>query len=186
MKLLDVEAVLDREADIQHTESDAEREVLHELDDKTTSYAILSHRWGVDSEVTHKEMTGLMKMEEREKERDQEAHRLPEDYREFSELSEAINSMYRWYQNAQVCYAYLNDVDETVFPTKQDNSKFDQSNGWPEWFMRGWTLQELIAPKQIEFFNKDWVFIGNKWRLAPMLENITGIPVRNFEGWPGA
>src|SRR6266516_4759294 len=27
-----------------------------------------------------------------------------------SELSEAINSMYQWYQNAQVCYAYLTDV----------------------------------------------------------------------------
>ncbi|KAI6135427.1 heterokaryon incompatibility protein-domain-containing protein, partial [Pisolithus croceorrhizus] len=199
MKLLIVKAVLDREADIQHTGSDAEREVLQELDDKTTSYAIVSHRWGVDSEVTYKEMTGLMKMEERRrneirkrtgyqkiiescKQAKQDGYEwlwidtCCIDKRSSSELSEAINSMYRWYQNAQVCYAYLNDVDETVFPTKQDNSKFDQSNGWPEWFMRGWTLQELIAPKQIEFFNKDWVFIGNKWRLAPMLENITGIP----------
>ncbi|KAI6095830.1 hypothetical protein EDD16DRAFT_717559 [Pisolithus croceorrhizus] len=84
--------------------------------------------------------------------------------------------MYRWYQNAQVCYAYLNDVRESVFPTIQDNGKFDQSNGWPEWFMRGWTLQELIAPKQVEFFNEDWVSIGNKRRLAPALEDITRIP----------
>ena len=27
-----------------------------------------------------------------------------------AELSEAINSMYTWYEVAQVCYAYLEDV----------------------------------------------------------------------------
>ncbi|KIN92723.1 hypothetical protein M404DRAFT_1009409, partial [Pisolithus tinctorius Marx 270] len=83
--------------------------------------------------------------------------------------------MYRWYRNAQVCYAYLNDVDEEVFPVKRDGKKFNKSNGWPEWFVRGWTLQELIAPKQVEFFNKNWVSIGNKRRLALALEDITKI-----------
>ncbi|KIO03648.1 hypothetical protein M404DRAFT_26950 [Pisolithus tinctorius Marx 270] len=83
--------------------------------------------------------------------------------------------MYRWYRNAQVCYAYLNDVDEEVFPVERDGKKFDKSNGWPEWFVRGWTLQELIAPKRVEFFNKDWVSIGNKRRLALVLEDITKI-----------
>ncbi|KIK14631.1 hypothetical protein PISMIDRAFT_17177, partial [Pisolithus microcarpus 441] len=63
MKLLDVEAVLGREADIQ--QADPEREILKELDDETTSYAILSHRWGV--EVGYEEMSGLMKMEERKR-----------------------------------------------------------------------------------------------------------------------
>ncbi|KAI5992017.1 heterokaryon incompatibility protein-domain-containing protein [Pisolithus orientalis] len=54
------------------------------------------------------------------------------DKQSSTELSEAINSMYRWYRNAQVCYAYLNDVDEKVFPVKRDEDKFDKSNGWPE------------------------------------------------------
>jgi hypothetical protein len=27
-----------------------------------------------------------------------------------AELSEAINSMFRWYESAEVCYAYLQDV----------------------------------------------------------------------------
>ncbi|KIN93770.1 hypothetical protein M404DRAFT_1008745 [Pisolithus tinctorius Marx 270] len=50
--------------------------------------------------------------------------------------------------------------------------------GWqkPEWFRRGWTLQELIAPRELEFFNKDWAPIGNKRRLAAVLEAITRIP----------
>ncbi|KAI6038690.1 heterokaryon incompatibility protein-domain-containing protein, partial [Pisolithus marmoratus] len=171
--------------------------VLVELDDKSTDYAILSHRWG--TEVSYEAMVGLMKMEEQERKEvmDCDGHQKITksckqakrdgykwlwidtcciDKRSSSELSEAINAMYRWYQNARVCYAYLNDVDEPVFPTEQDNSKFTKSNGWPEWFMRGWTLQELIAPKQVEFFNKDWVPIGNKQRLAPTLTNITRIP----------
>ncbi|KAI6135420.1 heterokaryon incompatibility protein-domain-containing protein, partial [Pisolithus croceorrhizus] len=158
-------------------------------------YAILSHRWG--AEVGYEEMTGLMKMEGRKRDEVRQRagyQKIIEsckqakkggyewlwidtcciDKRSSAELSEAINSMYRWYQNAQVCYAYLNDVEESTFPTEQDN-KFDKSNGWPEWFVRGWTLQELIAPKEVEFFNKDWVHIGDKWRLAPELERITGI-----------
>ncbi|KAI5984791.1 heterokaryon incompatibility protein-domain-containing protein, partial [Pisolithus marmoratus] len=170
--------------------------VLKELNDKATDYAILSHRWG--TEVSYEEMVGLTKMEEQE--REEVIHRdgyqkiiksceraMKDKYkwlwidtccidkRSSAELSEAINAMYRWYQNAQVCYAYLNDVDESVFPTKQDE-KWVKSNCWPEWFMRGWTLQELIAPKQVEFFNKDWVPIGNKQRLAPTLTDITEIP----------
>ncbi|KAI6142048.1 hypothetical protein BKA82DRAFT_722338 [Pisolithus tinctorius] len=60
-----------------------------------------------------------------------------------AELSEAINSMYQWYRHSQKCYVYLNDVDEPALPTKQDFSRFGECNGWPEWFPRGWTLQEF-------------------------------------------
>ncbi|KAI5982510.1 heterokaryon incompatibility protein-domain-containing protein [Pisolithus albus] len=203
MKLLDVEAVLGREADIQ--QADPEREILKELDDKTTSYAILSHRWG--AEVSYKEMTRLMRMEERKRDEVRQRAGYQKiiksceqakkngyawlwvdtcciDKRSSAELSEAINSMYRWYQNAGVCYAYLNDVGESTFPTKKDDNKFAESNGWPEWFVRGWTLQELIAPKEVKFFNKDWVDIGNKRQLAPMLEKITRIPNKVLRSGP--
>ncbi|KAI6123443.1 heterokaryon incompatibility protein-domain-containing protein [Pisolithus croceorrhizus] len=195
MKLLDVEAVLDRDVNIQKADFDCV--VLKELDDKGTRYAILSHRWG--TEVGYEEMTGLMKMEGRNKsevtQRDgyQKIIKSCEqaardgykwlwidtcciDKRSSSELSEAINSMYQWYRNAQVCYAYLHDVDESTFPTHRNNGKFGRSNGWPEWFVRGWTLQELIAPKEVVFFNKNWLPIGNKRRLAPTLQDITGVP----------
>ncbi|KAI6017469.1 heterokaryon incompatibility protein-domain-containing protein [Pisolithus marmoratus] len=185
MRLLDVNAILDREIDIRRAGPNTE--VLKELDHKSASYAILSHRWG--AEVNYDEMTGLMKMDEGE--RDAVRHRAGYkkiiksceqamrdghgllwvdtcciDKQSSAELSEAINSMYQWYQDAQVCYAYLHDVDD----------KFSASNGWPEWFSRGWTLQELIAPKEVQFFNKDWVCIGDKWSLAPKLESITQIP----------
>ncbi|KAI6042336.1 heterokaryon incompatibility protein-domain-containing protein [Pisolithus marmoratus] len=197
MKLLDVKTVLDRDKDIQEVESASEYEVMKDRDDKTTKYAILSHRWG--AEVSYEEMTGLMKMEERKRDEVRERggyHKIIKsceqamkdgyewlwsdtcciDKRSSAELSEAINSMYRWYRNAHVCYAYLHDVEESDFPTRPAN-KFSKSNGWPEWFARGWTLQELVAPKQLEFFNKDWLCIGNKRRLAPILEDITRIPI---------
>ncbi|KAI6038844.1 heterokaryon incompatibility protein-domain-containing protein [Pisolithus marmoratus] len=171
---------------------------MQELHDATTRYVILSHRWGTE-EVDYEAMIGLMKMEEEGRERVRyrngyrkiiESCKQPMkdsykwlwidtcciDKRSSAELSEAINSMYRWYQNAQVCYVYLDDVNEPVFPTKKDDDQLGQSNGWPEWFERGWTLQELIAPKQVEFFNRNWVLIGNKRRFARVLEKVTGIP----------
>ncbi|KAI6019370.1 hypothetical protein PISMIDRAFT_52523, partial [Pisolithus microcarpus 441] len=159
-------------------------------------YAILSHRWGV--EVGYEEMSGLMKMEERKRDEVRQRAGYQKimksceqakkdgyvwlwvdtcciDKRSSAELSEAINSMYRWYKNTRVCYAYLNDVGELTFPTQRDD-KFAESNGWPEWFVRRWTLQELIAPKEVKFFNKDWVHIGNKRQLEPTLERTTRIP----------
>ncbi|KAI5994811.1 heterokaryon incompatibility protein-domain-containing protein, partial [Pisolithus albus] len=167
-----------------------------------THYAILSHRWS--AEVGYKEMTRLMKMDERKRNEVRQRSGYQKiiesckqatkdgyewlwidtcciDKRSSSELSEAINSMYRWYQNAQICYAYLNDVSEPTFPTEQDDSKYGDS-GWPEWFVRGWTLQELIAPKEVEFFNRDWVPIGNKRCFATTLERITGIPCGVLRG----
>ncbi|KAI6107097.1 heterokaryon incompatibility protein-domain-containing protein [Pisolithus croceorrhizus] len=195
MRLLDVEAVLDRERNIRRVKR--EIEILKELDDKSTSYAILSHRWGI--EVTYDEMTGLTAMKPRKRndvrERDgyqkiiKSCERAKKDgyrwlwidtccidKRSSSELSEAINSMYRWYHNSEMCYVYLHDVDEPSFPAKQDFSRFGKSNGWPEWFSRGWTLQELIAPENAQFFNKDWLPIGTKEKLVSKLEDITRIP----------
>ncbi|KAI6143096.1 hypothetical protein BKA82DRAFT_1008523 [Pisolithus tinctorius] len=158
MKLLDVRAVLERETDIQQT--DPEREVLKELNDKGTRYAILSHRWG--AEAGYKEMVGLMKMEERKR----------DEVRRRDGYQKIIKSCCIDKRSS----SELNDVDGSVFPVRRDVIKFGKSFGWPEWFVRGWTLQELIAPKQVEFFNKDWVSIGNKRRLAPVLQEITGIP----------
>ncbi|KAF1817996.1 uncharacterized protein K489DRAFT_328495, partial [Dissoconium aciculare CBS 342.82] len=69
------------------------------------------------------------------------------------ELSEAINSMFQWYRNAEVCLAYLEDV-----PTVSDMATFEQS----VWFRRGWTLQELLAPGVVIFLSNDWNVIGHK------------------------
>ncbi|KAE8131107.1 heterokaryon incompatibility protein-domain-containing protein [Aspergillus pseudotamarii] len=87
-----------------------------------------------------------------------------------AELTEAINSMFTWYANAAVCYAYLSDV---IVHTKVDLdlTEFEQSR----WFTRGWTLQELLAPSEVMFFSRDWVRFGERSSLAYRLMNITRI-----------
>lgn len=87
-----------------------------------------------------------------------------------TELSEAINSMYAWYRDAKVCYAYLDDVESDEDPTSKDSS-FRRS----EWFRRGWTLQELIAPRNVVFLARDWIEIGSKVSLAEVVEEITKV-----------
>ncbi|RYP19389.1 hypothetical protein DL765_003362 [Monosporascus sp. GIB2] len=87
-----------------------------------------------------------------------------------AELTEAINSMYAWYEAAEVCFAYLRDVSDQEDPLSE-NSSFARSR----WFTRGWTLQELIAPRLVEFYSSNWVRIGSKWEYAATIERITGI-----------
>ena len=104
------------------------------------------------------------------------------DKRSSAELSQAINSMYRWYENAKVCYAYLHDVSDPWLPTANDDERYADFSGWPEWFSRGWTLQELIAPSNVQFFNKDWQSIGDKRMLVPTLVGITEVP-EHIDTW---
>jgi hypothetical protein len=84
-----------------------------------------------------------------------------------AELTEAINSMFVWYKRAVVCYVYLSDL----------KSSADVSTALKDcrWFSRGWTLQELIAPQKVNFFDQNWQFKGCKNRLLKEISGITGI-----------
>ncbi|OAG18683.1 HET-domain-containing protein, partial [Alternaria alternata] len=93
-----------------------------------------------------------------------------------AELSEAINSMYQWYKGACICYAYLEDVQGN--PQLDDYKAFSKSR----WFTRGWTLQELIAPGIVEFYNVSWVDIGTRSSLQKRLTGITGINEKILTG----
>ncbi|KAF5308971.1 hypothetical protein D9758_018489 [Tetrapyrgos nigripes] len=94
-----------------------------------------------------------------------------------AELSEAINSMYQYYEDAAVCYVYLGDVSAKYHP-RNPKSSFKDSR----WFKRGWTLQELLAPCYVVFLDKDWARIGTRWTLRDVVSAITSIPVEVFEG----
>jgi hypothetical protein len=95
-----------------------------------------------------------------------------------AELSEAINSMFDWYQRSSKCYAYLSDVEGL-----HDFAK-------SKWFTRAWTLQELLAPSSIQpneksgmdFFSRDWKFLGTKGRLSRKIASITGVAKEYLEG----
>ena len=97
-----------------------------------------------------------------------------------AELSEAINSMSRWYAGARVCYAHLSDVRCTGDAGK-DMKAFRDS----VWFTRGWTLQELLAPVNVVFFDHTWKEIGTKFSLKDDLRLATGISPHAFltPGW---
>ncbi|KAK0658061.1 heterokaryon incompatibility protein-domain-containing protein [Cercophora newfieldiana] len=86
-----------------------------------------------------------------------------------AELTEAINSMFRWYQRAEFCYVFLSDM-----PTPGEGEPI-KSLGDCRWFTRGWTLQELIAPRLVVFLDQTWNWYGDKISLGDELATITGI-----------
>jgi hypothetical protein len=155
------------------------------LDDRVPKYAILSHRW-LDGEVSLQEMqngtgstkAGYAKLKLCCAQAVKDGLRYAWvdtcciDKTSSAELTEAINSMYRWYQNAVVCYAYLSDVEGS------NASSFKES----AWFTRGWTLQELIAPANVEFYDSTWRNLGTKESLKDVISERTGIDVAMLEG----
>jgi hypothetical protein len=94
------------------------------------------------------------------------------------ELSEAINSMFRWYHNSVKCYVYLSDVATTG--SAGIHKLFKES----KWFTRGWTLQELLAPPCVEFFSKEGDRLGDRDSLAIQIAAITSIPAEALQGVP--
>ncbi|KAI0149475.1 heterokaryon incompatibility protein-domain-containing protein [Xylariaceae sp. FL1272] len=87
-----------------------------------------------------------------------------------AELSEAINSMFKWYSSAKECFAYL--VDYKLSSAGSSFEYLEKSR----WFQRGWTLQELIAPSSVLFFDQHWNFVGTRLSLCHQLHEITSIP----------
>ncbi|KAI3325361.1 ankyrin repeat-containing protein [Xylariaceae sp. AK1471] len=134
-------------------------------------YAILSHTWD-EEEVTFQDMKGVTFQDiEDDYEENKNGYKKIKNccsMARTNELSEAINSMFRWYEEADICYAYLADVLQS---TVVDN-EFRRS----KWFTRGWTLQELIAPSTVIFLNSEWQEIGNRSDLQLLISEITRIP----------
>lgn len=89
-----------------------------------------------------------------------------------TELSETINSMYRYFSDAVVCYTHLADVHAVADPTAP-NAAFRRS----KWFTRGWTLQELLVPPSLVFYSADWQEIGTRNSLSHVITEMTGIRI---------
>lgn len=159
------------------------------------SYAILSHRWEED-EITFAEMQGnlaphkpgWLKLRQYCAFAARKGHNYAWidtcciDRSSSAELSEAINSMFKWYRKADTCYAYLYDV-----PARGDAAAVEWVNkfGASEWFTRGWTLQELLAPSKLAFVCEDWEEeIGTRASLSYEVSHVTGIPETPLiHGW---
>ena len=163
-------------------------------------YAILSHTWGPDTEeVTYRDLidgTGKNKVGYEKIQFCGERARHDGwqyfwvdtcciDKSNAVELQEAINSMFRWYQNAVKCYVYLTDVS-TKKRKASDSSEYTWEPAFrsSKWFTRGWTLQELIAPTLVEFFSKDRELLGDKKSLEQHICDVTRIPSKALRGSP--
>jgi len=151
----------------------------------TPEYAILSHTWGAE-EVTFQDHTtqktaarkklGFAKIEGSCWRGLMEGidyvwvDTMCIDKSSSAELSEAINSMFAWYQKALRCYVYLADVSAS-------GGKEAAIAALPgsRWFTRGWTLQELLAPSDVVFYSQEWTYLGTKDELVDEISAITGI-----------
>ncbi|KAI4192463.1 MAG: hypothetical protein LQ350_008642 [Teloschistes chrysophthalmus] len=78
--------------------------------------------------------------------------------------------MYDWYYHAASCYAYLVDLDP-VWKRSREKGQLRQCR----WFRRGWTLQELLAPPDVRFYDSEWSCLGNKHDLLHGISTATGI-----------
>ncbi|PMD31381.1 HET-domain-containing protein [Hyaloscypha variabilis F] len=158
--------------------------VLEDFIGAAPPYAILSHTWEKeevvfnilsDTNVDHTSMEGWYKIDKSCEQALQDGldyiwiDTLCIDKSSSAELSEAINSMFKWYRDSAVCYAYLCDIPALDFADSR-------------WFTRGWTLQEMIAPKELKFYDRDWKFVGTKRGLVDQLRQITGVDTTILRG----
>ncbi|KFX89989.1 hypothetical protein O988_08390 [Pseudogymnoascus sp. VKM F-3808] len=148
-------------------------------------YAILSHRWE-DGEVSFQNMQNLAlasTMKGFDKIQKSCGQAIKDGYsyvwvdtccinkESSAELSEAINSMFRWYKASAVCYVFLSDVNSNA----PNGEAMKLEIGSSKWFTRGWTLQELIAPQFLVFYDRHWEFLGTKQTLSTLLSLQTHI-----------
>jgi hypothetical protein len=212
MRLIQIDDPLEKTLSWEKTLSLVER-----VGNEIPSYLILSHTWGDDKdEVTFKDMRKGRGRDKYgyDKIRFCLKQALDHGLRYFwvdtccidksssAELSEAINSMHRWYQNAAVCVVLLSDVsvheyiprqiyyesaweyDSDLEGTFEDEYEKNETKKIHEarWFTRGWTLQELLAPKVIKFFSEEWELLGDRDELVDSIHQATRIDKRALQG----
>ncbi|KAH8591927.1 WD40-repeat-containing domain protein [Bisporella sp. PMI_857] len=169
--------------------------------DDIPEYAILSHTWGADTdEVTFRDLIdgtgqskagyGKIRFCAQQAVDDGLQYSWVDtcciDKSSSTELQEAMNSMFRWYQNAVKCYVYLSDVWARK---RKESDRFSECT-WESafrgsrWFTRGWTFQELLASDSVEFFSREGKQLGNKRALERQIHETTGIPITALRGTP--
>ena len=152
-------------------------------------YAILSHTWETE-EVSYQDFVLNRAAAERKKgflKIEHTCRRARDDGIDYAwvdtccidktssaELTEAINTMYAWYASSAVCYAFLSDLEplkDPSHPRAPDASQLRKCR----WFTRGWTLQELLAPQNVIFYDGDWQQRGTKSDLSEAIAEVTDV-----------
>ncbi|KAJ8115125.1 hypothetical protein OPT61_g3150 [Boeremia exigua] len=181
--------------------------------DKVPPYAILSHTWDTDQEVTFEDITednkskysrlraslrartrfgkkGYKKLRfcAQQAKRDGLRYFWVDtcciDKKNTAELQTAINSMYHWYRDAAKCYVYLADVSTADRDGKPESPSWQPAFMQSRWFTRGWTLQEMLAPSEVEFFSQEGMYLGDRTVLKSLIHDVTDIPLTALSGTP--
>lgn len=159
-------------------------------DDATPPYAILSHRWQ-KQELSFRDLKPKYAQSLASKPGYDKVYHFCKtalrdgfdygwvdtvciDKRSSAELSEAINSMFHWYQDAAICYVYMNTVPGSASRGEMEGAQL-QAFRCSDWFTRGWTLQELLGPERVVFLDRRWTMLGTKDSLAKEISRITTI-----------
>ncbi|KAG2139241.1 hypothetical protein DEU56DRAFT_324016 [Suillus clintonianus] len=207
MKLVDRGAVLrhflvavrdmtEEDIQVQCAELHLSREdVIANVVRKRVRYAIFSHRWLAEGEVTYQEMTGGVESRGPGFEKLQSFCVAASRYElafawsdtccidktSSSELDESLRSMFKWYRNSSICIAYLAQTIRVA------------DLGKDLWFTRGWTLQELLAPKRLKFFGAGWSPLTMQdndkadYHVIKTIERVTSISSRELSDFiPGS
>jgi len=168
-------------------------------DNELPPYAILSHTWGADKEeVTFADIVNSVgKAKPGYKKIRLCGEQARQDGLEYfwidtccinkankAEHSLAIRSMFLWYRNAARCYVYLLDVCALSLTDEREACAPLWDSAFREclWFTRGWTLQELLAPRVVEFFSSEWRRLGDRMSLRSQIHEVTTIPYQVLEG----
>ena len=158
-------------------------------------YAILSHTWQEGQEVTFDELRKDCVTAKQKSGYDKiwfcmrqaqraNLHHIWVDTccinkaEDLAELQHALNSMFKWYQRAVECYVYLSDVSTS------SDSAWEPAFRTSRWFTRGWTLQELLAPRDVIFFSREGLQLGTKTTLEQQIHEVTSIPLSALRGTP--
>lgn len=89
--------------------------------------------------------------------------------------------MFDYYRGATVCYGFLYDIASGNDASGKQMFQSQLSGLASEWFGRGWTLQELLAPRYMEFYDRKWTFMGTKEELASDLSSLTRIDTKYLQ-----
>jgi hypothetical protein len=171
---------------------------LHEyFNENVPSYGILSHTWRKGEEVSYQELLNFspsIKAKSGYKKIINCAYTIKElgydyvwidtcciDKSSSAELSESINSMYPWYKNSEVCLAYMVDVHREASLDQEPVEHANLLEKYPnfetsQWWTRGWTLQELISPRRVVFYDSEWQVIAKIRDIVKAVERFTKIP----------
>jgi hypothetical protein len=170
---------------------------LHEFfNESVPSYGILSHTWEESGEISYQDILNLSPLLKAKSGYTKiincvrKMKELGHDYmwvdtccidkRSSAELSESINSMYQWYKNSEVRLAYMADVHCDASLDRSGVEKANYLEKYPNFqkircFTRGWTLQELIAPANVIFYDSEWEFIAKIQDISKVVERFTEI-----------